>query len=98
MKNIEIHRFIKKLVETGTEERFTLLDDKKYLWEPQTIQKFMEESIFVKSNICGHSYNITLVEFIANNKVCKRCLSTRVTSTSKSSTVMSNSLHNIQTI
>ena len=60
MSNIEIHRFIKKLVESGTEDRFTLLTDRKHLQEPQTIQKLMKESIFVKNNICGHRYKMTL--------------------------------------
>jgi len=98
MTNTEIHAFIKKLVEPGTEGRFTLLADKKYLREPQTIQKLMKESIFVKNNTCWHRYNITLGEFIQSSKVCKICLSTQTSSTSSKKTVIYNSLHNTQAI
>ena len=90
--------FIKKLVEPGTENKFTLLSNKTQLEEPQTIQNLMKKSIFVKHNTCGNRYNITLGEFIVNNKVCKTCLSTKVTWTSDSSTVMYDSLHNTQAI
>jgi len=98
MTNTEIHTFIKKLVEPGTEGRFTLLTDKKHLREPQTIQKLMKESIFVKNNICRHSYNITLGEFIQSSKVCKTCFSTQASSPSSKKIVIYNSLHNTQAI
>jgi len=98
MTSIEIHWFIKKLVEPGTEGRFTLLTDKKHLRESKTIQKFMKESIFVKNNTCGHKYKITLCEFIESNKDCKTCLSTQVSSTSSIKTVIYNSLHNTHAI
>ena len=98
MTNIEMHWFIKKLVESGTADRFTLLPDKKHLLEPQTIQKLMKESIFVKNNTCGHSYKITLCEFIKSSKDCKTCLSTQMSSTSGRKTIIYNSLHNTQAI
>ena len=98
MTNIEIHEFIKKLVEAGTKDRFTLLTDKKHLQELQTIHKAMKESIFVKNNICGHRYKVTLCEFIESSKVCKTCLSTQVSSPSDRKTVIYNSLHNTQAI
>jgi len=98
MTNIKIHAFIKKLVEIGTEDSFTLLSGKKHLLEPKTIQKLMEEAVFVKNNACGHSYKITLSEFIKSSKNCKTCLSTQVSSTSDEKTVIYNSLHNTQAI
>ena len=98
MTNTEIHKFIKKLVEPGTEGRFTLLADKKYLREPQTIQKIMKESISVTNNTCGHRYKITLDEFIQSSKVCKTCFSTQASSPSSKKIVIYNSLHNTQAI
>ena len=98
MTNIEMYEFIKKLVEAGTKDRFTLLTSKKYLQEHQTIQTLMEEAVFVKNNTCGHRYKITLCEFIESSKACKTCLSAQVSSTSNEKTVLYNSLHNTQTI
>ena len=98
MTNIEMHEFIKKLVEAGTENRFTLLSSEKHLLETQTIQKLMEEAIFVKNNTCGHRYMINLCEFIKSNKECKTCLSTQVSLPSDRKTVLYNSLHNTQAI
>jgi len=88
----------KKLVESGTADRFTLLPDKKHLLEPQTIQKLMKESIFVKNNTCGHSYKITLDAFIKSSKSCKPCLSTKMNALAGGNTVIYNSQHNTQTI
>jgi len=96
MKNTEIHQFIKKLVEAGTENRFALLAGKKHLLESQTIQKLMKEAVFVRNNACGHRYKITLSEFIQSPKVCKACLSTQGSSTLSDKTVIYNSLHNTQ--
>ena len=98
MTNIEMHEFIKKLVEAGTEDRFTLLSGKKHILETQTIQKLMEEVIFVKNNTCGHRYKITLCEFIKSSKECRTCLSTHVSFPADGKTVIYNSLHNTQTI
>jgi len=98
LTNNEIQKFIKKLVEPGTEDRFTLLADKKYLREPQTIQKLMKESIFVENNTCRHRYNITIGEFIQSPKVCKTCFSTQISSLSSRKIVIYNSLHNTQAI
>ncbi|MBA1420718.1 MAG: hypothetical protein FAF03_07675 [Epsilonproteobacteria bacterium] len=98
MTNIEIYMFIKKLVEAGTENRFTLLSGKKHLLKTQTIQKLMKEVIFVKKNTCGHRYKITLFEFIKSSKDCKTCLYTHVSFPADRKTVIYNSLHNTQAI
>lgn len=98
MTNIEMHEFIKKLVEAGTKDRFTLHTSKKHLQKHQTIQKLMEEAIFIKNNTCGHSYKITLCEFIKSSKNCKTCLSSHVSLPSNRKTVIYNSLHNTQSI
>ena len=87
MRNSEIHPFIKKLVEPGTEKRFTLLTDKKHLRKSQTIQQLMKQSIFVKHKLMN-----------INTKVCKTCLFIEVGSTFDRLLVMSDSLHNTQTI
>lgn len=91
MTQTQIDSFVKRLVESGTEGRFTLLSGKKYLKKLTTIQKSMKTSVLVKNNTCGHRYSITIADFIANNKVCKRCLSSQTT-------VGCDSLHNTQTI
>ena len=98
MTNIEMHEFIKKLVEAGTEDRFTLLAGKKFLLEPKTIHNLMEEAVFVKNNTCGHRYKITLCEFIKSSKDCKTCLSTHVSLPSDGKTMIYNSLHITQAI
>ena len=98
MANIEMHEFIKKLVEAGTKDRFTLLTSKKHIQEHQTIQKLMKEAVFVKNNTCGHRYMITLCEFIKSSKDCKTCLSTHVSFPADWETVIYNSLHNTQAI
>jgi len=59
--------FIKKMVEAGTEDRYTLLSHKKHLGEPQHMQKLMRELIIVKNNTCEHFHEIALGEFIKNN-------------------------------
>jgi superfamily II helicase len=98
MTNIEMHVFIKKLVEAGTEDRFTLLAGKKFLLEPKTIHNLMEEAVFVKNNTCKHSFKITLDAFIKSNKSCKTCLSTKMCAITDRNTVINNSQHNTQAI
>jgi hypothetical protein len=89
---------IKKLVEAGTKDVFTLLSDKRQLQKPLTIQKLLKESIFIKNNTCGHRYKIALGEFIKSDKACITCLSPQVSTTSVRKTVICNSLHNAHAI
>ncbi len=89
---------MKKLVEAGTKDRFTLLSDKQQLHKPLSIQKLLKESIFIKNNTCGHRYKIALGEFIKSDKVCITCLSTQVSSPLDVKTVLYNSLHNTRAI
>ena len=90
--------FVKRIVEKGTDDRYTLLPFNKPMDEPLTIQKSMQEIINVRNNTCKHCYEITIDDFIKNNKVCKTCLSTKISPVSNESTVIYNSLHNAQTI
>ena len=98
MRKIMLLAFIKRIVEKGTDDRYTLLPLNKPMDESLTIQKSMQEIINVRNNTCEHSYEITIDEFIKNNKVCKTCLSTKISPISDGSTVIYNSLHNTQTI
>ena len=98
MKKIMLHTFIKRLVEKGTDDRYTLLPLNKPMDESLTIQKSMQEIINVRNNTCEHSYEITIDEFIKNNKVCKSCLLVHNRHISSDNEAVYYSLHNTQTI
>ena len=93
-----LHAFIKRIVEKGTDDRYTLLPLNKPMHKPLTIHKSMQEIINVRSNTCGHRHEITIDEFIKNNKVCKTCLLIHNKHISSDNETVSYSLHNTQTI
>ncbi len=98
MRKKMLHAFIKRIVEKGTDDRYTLLPLNKPMDEPLTIQKSMQEIINVRNNTCEHSYEITIDEFIKNNKVCKTCLLIHNRHISSDNEAVCYSLHNTQTI
>lgn len=98
MNNVMMQEFIKRIVEKGTADRYTLLPAKKPIEEPLTIQKSMQEIINVKNYTCDHSYEITVSEFIKNNKVCKTCLFSQDRHIFDDNNAICYSLHNTQTI
>ena len=98
MRKIMLHTFIKRIVEKGTDDRYTLLSLNNPIDKPLTIQKSMQEIINVKNNTCGHSYELTVSEFIKNNKICKTCLLSQDRHISGENNSICYSLHNTQTI
>ena len=98
MNNVMMQAFIKRIVEKGTNDRYTLFPAKKPIEVHLTIQKSMQEIINVKNNTCGHSYEITVSEFIKNDKVCNACLLSQDRHISSDNNAICYSLHNTQMI
>lgn len=98
MNNVMMKEFRKRIVEKGTNDKYTLLPAKKPIDEPLTIQKSMQEIINVKNNTCDHSHEMTVSEFITNNKVCKTCLLSQDSHISDDNNAIYYSLHNTQMI
>ena len=96
MRKIIWQEFIKGIVEKGTNDRYALLSAKRPMEEPLSIQKIMKEIISVKSNTCGHSYDVTVGEFIKNHKACKVCLLAHDRHISNDTGTICYSLHNTQ--
>jgi hypothetical protein len=98
LKKIKLLSFIKRIVEDGTDDSYTLLSLDKPIDASLTMQKSMQEIIHVQHNTCKHSFKITLDAFIKSNKSCKICLPTKMCAITDRNTVINNSQHNSQAI
>lgn len=67
------YNLINKIVEEGSQNKFTLLYIKKAYGETVLIQNIFGQTVVIENNVCEHSYEVVLAEFLENKKVCVVC-------------------------
>ncbi|HIP14501.1 MAG TPA: hypothetical protein EYG74_03315 [Sulfurimonas autotrophica] len=67
------YNLINKIVEEGSQNKFTLLYIKNAYGQTVIMQNILKQTIVIENNQCNHTYEVILGEFLENKKVCEVC-------------------------
>jgi hypothetical protein len=68
------YNLINKIVEEGSQDKFTLLYIKNAYGETVVMKNILKQVVVVENNHCEHSYEVVLGEFLQSQKICEVCM------------------------
>lgn len=67
------YNIINKIVEEGSQYKFTLLYIKNEYGETVIMKNILKQLVVIENNQCNHNYEVVLGEFLQSKKVCEVC-------------------------